>query len=401
LTGFIWYSLLSDWHVFSAFFILNGGVILSTRAIREEQRAGLIESALQGMVSKEMLNALKKNPEVLYRRPKNLQLTVMFIDIEGFSLRTKDSISPDVFTLLHAQMDLMTEIIHAHGGIIDRILGDGLMCYFGFSPIEDEKIVSPSEHAYRALKCAIAIQREAARVTATANLAHGTLAAVVPLRIGINSGEVFLGNLGAGRRIDFTVVGNTVTKAKRLEDACETFKILMGSETYRSLQQCAEFVSGEMPEVIARLYSLKHQNEHETGWEFDPFSSHPELYETAKEVVRRASGMQSEFRTIEPASTVRLKINDKISGQLISLGSEHMRISSQEYFCKKVHLTIEFCPDSQEMSERLFHLGMTTLYVHVISGAPAPDGSFHHDVKTHPFESSEYSELKTLLSGQY
>ena len=65
-------------------------------------------------------------------------MTVMFVDIEGFSLRTKDLIPVDMFSILHTQINEIARIVHKNGGIIDRVLGDGMLCFFGFS-FDDKK----------------------------------------------------------------------------------------------------------------------------------------------------------------------------------------------------------------------------------------------------------------------
>src|SRR5690606_6374571 len=102
------------------------------------------------------------------------------------------------------------------GGYVDRTLGDGMLCVFGYSaeggPGESQY------HADQALTCAAAIQRKNIQRILDA---RSTGDAVFPLRIGINTAGVFIGNLGDSVNSDFTVIGNGVNFASRLEHSCD------------------------------------------------------------------------------------------------------------------------------------------------------------------------------------
>ncbi|NBW82188.1 adenylate/guanylate cyclase domain-containing protein [bacterium] len=400
LLGFVYYSYLADWHILSAFLVLDGGTLLAVRAIREERQSQLIETALEGMVSPEVLQNIKSNPSILYKRPKELNLSVLFIDIEGFSLRTRESLSVDVFTILHAQLDMITHFVHAYGGVVDRILGDGLMCFFGFS-FEDDGIQSlkPSEHAWRAVRCAIDIQREAARVTAQTQNPCESLGSVVPLRIGINTGDVFLGNLGSGKRLDFTIVGNTVNMAKRHEDACETFRILMGPETYKHLQSHPDFSHSDALDIRPRLLALKHHEDLVIGWECDPFTKNPELFTKATEKVKDAIGNSIPAQLSKPQLPIMVRVNKMDEGNLSNFHFERMTIITKDYYCKKVYLNVEFRPQSKAMAKKLAEAHLKSIYVQVFTGSPASEITYTHVVKVAHLTQDKLNQLHEILSS--
>jgi adenylate cyclase len=112
-------------------------------------------------------------------------------------------------------------------GTIDKFIGDSVMVVFG-APIEQ------TDQELRAVQCAIAIQQKVAEINRTEE--------TVPIHIGIgiNSGEVIAGCLGSDRRMDYTILGDVVNTAARLESQAQPDQILIGSETYAAVQDQVE-----------------------------------------------------------------------------------------------------------------------------------------------------------------
>jgi adenylate cyclase len=137
--------------------------------------------------------------------PTEREVSVLFADIVGFSTRTEQMPPAAVSRLLNGIFSELVEIVFAHGGTLDKFLGDGLMAIFG----------APNDlpgHAEQAVRCALAMQKRIAELEI-----HDGPPDPVQLRIGINSGPVVAGDLGSERRVDYTVLGNTVNVAARLE----------------------------------------------------------------------------------------------------------------------------------------------------------------------------------------
>jgi adenylate cyclase len=150
------------------------------------------------------------------------ELTVMFIDVAGFtglSERMGDRVVP----LLSRYLDVASEVIVANGGTIDKFIGDAVMAFWG----------APTAQADHALLCcrAALLCRQAIGAAGIADDNGRPL----QIRIGINSGRMLVGNIGSELRLNYTVIGDTVNVASRLEGANKQYgtKILIGAETKR------------------------------------------------------------------------------------------------------------------------------------------------------------------------
>ena len=134
--------------------------------------------------------------------------TILYTDIAGFTMAA-ESMSPDaVFGMLNEYFPAVIEPIHQHGGVINQFQGDAMLVTFNI-PVADNR------HADNALRAARAIQ----------TITHERTFAGISLntRIGINSGEVIAGNVGSGERINYTVHGDAVNLAARLEQLNKQF----------------------------------------------------------------------------------------------------------------------------------------------------------------------------------
>lgn len=137
--------------------------------------------------------------------PTERNVSVLFADIEGFSTRSERMVPSAVARLLNSLFTELVEIIFAHEGTLDKFLGDGVMAVFG----------APNDlpnHARQAVNCALAMQKRVAEL----DLREGS-DTPMRIRIGINSGMAVAGDIGSERRVEYTVLGNTVNIAARLE----------------------------------------------------------------------------------------------------------------------------------------------------------------------------------------
>lgn len=169
----------------------------------------VVRADLARYVSPDVADALSVNAPRGFGEPALRPVAVLFADVVGFTGMT-EKLSPErTFALLRSFHTRSCRVVFAHGGTLDKFLGDGFMATFG--GLDDRPDASA-----RALACAFALRDEIARWSAKRT---GRGAAPVRIAIGVHCGSVVAGNLGADQRLEFTVVGNVVNLASRLEEA--------------------------------------------------------------------------------------------------------------------------------------------------------------------------------------
>lgn len=176
-------------------------------------------------------------------------VTVLFTDIKGFSAMAEKMSPQDTAEWLNRHFTRIAACIEAEGGTVDKFIGDAVMAFWG-APDEQP------DHAARALRAAHAIASVVAEEAAEAQKAGRP---PVCLRVGVHSGPVIVGNIGASTRINYTIVGDTVNTAARLEalggemmqDEC--YVVLVSDDTVRAAGACAV----DMPLTEIGAFSLR------------------------------------------------------------------------------------------------------------------------------------------------
>ncbi len=157
---------------------------------------------------------------------KLAEATVMFADLAGFTPVSENASPQEVAEMLEAYFTHAVEAIFAAGGTLDKFIGDCVMAFFG-APVPQ------ADHARRAVQAALQIQ--AAQEALNRERAAKGLP-TLEVRIAIQSGPVMVGDVGSRKRVDYTVLGNTVNVAARLESGvAEPGEITLGGETHRLL----------------------------------------------------------------------------------------------------------------------------------------------------------------------
>lgn len=136
------------------------------------------------------------------------RITVLFADLRDFTGLAETLDSREVVALLNRFHAAMVEEVFSHGGTLDKYLGDGLLAYFG-APVEQP------DQAERAVRCALAMQSALGRLN---TLGQGGGRGDLRMGIGIHTGEAIVGDIGAARRREYTVVGDAVNVAARIEE---------------------------------------------------------------------------------------------------------------------------------------------------------------------------------------
>jgi adenylate cyclase len=159
---------------------------------------------------------------------KSVTATVLFSDVRSFTTITEELGAQGTVTLLNEYFTLMVDCIQKHGGMLDKFIGDAVMAVFGL-PMRQE------DDEDRAVRATIAMINDL-RVWNADRLARGQRA--IEIGIGLNTDSVVSGNIGSPRRMDYTIIGDGVNLASRLERACKQLgaKILISEMTYKRLK---------------------------------------------------------------------------------------------------------------------------------------------------------------------
>jgi adenylate cyclase len=187
------------------------------RLAREEVARANYSRFLPEYVVKQML----ENPDSFKLGGVNQTITILFADIRGFTRISEHSPPERIVALLNRYFSAMTDIIFAHGGTLDKYLGDGLMALFG-AP------TATPEDANNALNAAVAMQR---RILGINHELHSEGHPVLGVGIGLHTGEVTVGYIGSERRSEYTAIGDTVNTAARLESNALGGQILLSDAT--------------------------------------------------------------------------------------------------------------------------------------------------------------------------
>jgi adenylate cyclase len=193
--------------------------------IREEKRVRERLERYHSPAVVEAIVGLHRNPGET-ERTETREISVLFADIVGFTARCETMEPPEVAHFLNQFFTLASDSVFEYGGTLDKFIGDAAMAFFG-APLEQP------DHAERAMLAALALRRRLKRWNHDRQLAG---LEEVKVRMAVNSGVVVVGEFGSANRVDYTVLGNTVNVAARLEEAvAQPEQIVLGAATQRAV----------------------------------------------------------------------------------------------------------------------------------------------------------------------
>lgn len=173
-------------------------------------------------------NLLKPVPP--FAPPSPRQVTVLIVDLRGFSSLAETCSSATLIALLKPFFEHMTSLVHAHGGFVDKFLGDGVMALFG-AP------TACAEHLQRALLCAARMQQAMVGINSE-HVQQGL--PEIHTGIGINTGEVMVGSFGPEEHREYTAIGDEVNFAARVESFSLRGQVLLSENSYLAARECIE-----------------------------------------------------------------------------------------------------------------------------------------------------------------
>ena len=197
-------------------------VAKACETVRQQKRAKKVRETFGRYLSDEVVSTLLSNPEALKLGGEKRLVTMLMSDLRGFSNISEQLAPEKVVDILNIYLGHMADIITAYGGTIDEFIGDAILVIFG-APIQRE------DDSQRAVACALAMQNAMKEVN-EAIIDQG----LPPLEmgIGINTGEVVVGNIGSLKRAKYGVVGSHVNLTSRIETYTVGGQILISQHTW-------------------------------------------------------------------------------------------------------------------------------------------------------------------------
>jgi adenylate cyclase len=196
----------------------------------EGQKRREVQAMFGRYVSQRVVEQLVKNPEMANPSGRKERLTMFFSDVRGFTSMSEKMEPQEVQQLLSEYFTEMTRILFKHGGTLDKFMGDAVMAFFGNPEPQPD-------HALRAVLMALEMQKAVAQLNQKW-AAEGRR--TIGVGMGLDTGDVTVGNLGSKDFLDYTVIGDHVNLACRLEQNAKAGEIIITQATYDEVKTAVE-----------------------------------------------------------------------------------------------------------------------------------------------------------------
>lgn len=229
--AFVWGRMLFDAALPIVAFVLLFGAYMTHGFFVEARAKRRIIDFFGQYVPSELVDALAKNPDSVSLEGESRQMTVLFTDVRDFT-RISEGFEPKMLSqLMNAFLTPLTEVVYKHGGTVDKFMGDSIMAFWG-APVDDP------EHARNAALAALEMH-EVLRELAPEFRARGW--PEIQIGVGLNTGRMSVGNMGSKRRTAYTVMGDAVNLAARLEGLTREYglPVIAGEATRKAAADIA------------------------------------------------------------------------------------------------------------------------------------------------------------------
>ena len=258
---------------------LSTGVINLYLFMMERKQKGFIKGAFSQYLSPTVIDQIVENPSMLELGGEKRELTPFFSDIQGFSTISEGLTPEELVQLLNEYLTAMCDIISSHQGTIDKFEGDAIIAFWG-APLD------LPNHA--TVACYATLEMQACGVEMRKTLLEQNRP-LLYTRMGLNSGPVVVGNMGSAERMDYTMMGDVVNLAARLEGAnkfYKTYSMISGS-TYELTKDDVDtrqldiirVVGKKEPVPVHELLAKKNQTSNEMSGVVEQYMKGLKLYQ--------------------------------------------------------------------------------------------------------------------------
>ena len=332
---------------------------------RKLHLAHLLINNIRVLLPPRFFREVLQRPDLLDRPPEQHELTILFVDLVD-STRSIENMGPlDSFRRTSGLLQEVVKVIHEHDGIVEKTLGDGLLGYFGYQADTD----AACDHREDALRAATKIQN----LNAHKMLVEGEQGITLPLRIGVNTDFVTIGNIGGAERFEISAVGLGVIMAQRFEQSADPFKILAGENTVTRRRDNVADISGYRKHV-----KIKHRNELVTAYEVNPFEDNPQVFSECCNIHRQRMNRQRMERRegVGGSRAVTCQANTS-SGWLVDISLSGIAVSLDKFYARGVAIELVLQTEIPSLASLLADGHMNEFEV-MVQWAQEKDGRFVH-----------------------
>lgn len=230
----------------------NGEIVGAVNVFQDVTKEKRIRANLSRYIPQHLVNEVINTEDLSILQSKNRKCTILFSDIRNFTRLTEELGAIQIVELLNKYFDAMVTSIHHNNGILDKFIGDAVMAVFGVP-------YTNTGDSSNAIKCALDMFEKLEELNGNKNAGVN-----LNIGIGISTGKVISGNIGSEKRFEYTVIGDPVNLAARLENETKKYnvKIVICENTYRNVSDnfhCRELdsvlIRGKQKEV--KIYSVE------------------------------------------------------------------------------------------------------------------------------------------------
>ena len=228
-------------------------LIITFRVLTEQKEKKYIRQTFSKFVSKSVVDELLKHPDKLQLGGDKKILTVLFSDIRGFTSVSEKMTPESLVEHLNEYLQAMTDIVIKYNGTLDKYVGDEIMAFWG-APIPQE------DHALQSCKAAVEMMNVLHQLNENwKKIGKETL----DIGIGLNTGDMIVGNMGSSSRMDYTLMGDSVNLGARLEGTNKVYKthIIISEYTYEHVREYVivrelDLIKVKGKELPVKIYEL-------------------------------------------------------------------------------------------------------------------------------------------------